>query len=69
MSRKRPLIPAFPIESRLLSLILGVVGVVLLVTGWWQDSNEMMVLGGLSLAGALIAVVADLLLGTIEDDE
>jgi hypothetical protein len=69
MARKKTVIPAFPIESRLLALILLLVGGGLLIAGWWQDANEMVVLGGLCVAGALLALVADLLLGSAEGDD
>ena len=69
MARKKTLVPAFPIESRLLALILLLVGAVLALTGWWRDANEMVVLGGLCVAGGLLALVADVLLGEDDEDE
>jgi hypothetical protein len=69
MVRKRPLIPALPVESRLLSWALFAAGLVLLLAGWWRDADGMLVLGGVCVAGALIALVADRVLGEVEDEE
>jgi hypothetical protein len=69
MARKGTLIPAFPVESRLLSWVLFGAGLVLLLAGWWRDSQGMLVLGGACAVGALIALVADRVLGEVEEDE
>lgn len=69
MARKRTLIPAFPVESRLLSWVLFVAGVALVVTGWATDEAGLLMLGGVCVAGALLALVADRLLRDVEDEE
>lgn len=69
MARKRTLIPAFPVESRMLSWALFAAGIVLLLAGWASDSNGILVMGAICVAGALLALIADRVLGDLEDED